>query len=193
MERDLIDFLSKYTVLSEEDIQIIKDQYLIKEYKKNTILLSEGQIAKECYLVLKGCVRSYYLIGGEEKTTAFYTENQPVTPVSYTKETPSEYYISCLEDCVLSIGNPEKTARFLAEFPKFAPLIATISNQIMADNQIVFDDFRNLPPEKRYLNLLEKRPDLINRVPQYHLASYLGIKPQSLSRIRKRINDFRRS
>ena len=83
MERDLIDFLSKYTVLSEEDIQIIKDQNLIKEYKKNTILLSEGQVSKECYLVLKGCLRSFYLIDGEEKTTAFYTENQPVTPVSY--------------------------------------------------------------------------------------------------------------
>lgn len=193
MDTTLIDFLSKYIVLSEEEVQIIKKHNLIKEYKKNTILLSEGQVSKECYLVLKGCVRSYYLLDGEEKTNAFYTENEPITPISYTKKSPSEYYLSCLEDCILSIGTPEKTNHFLNEFPKFASLIATISNELLADNQVLFDDFKNLPPEKRYLKLLEKRPDLIKRVPQYHLASYLGIKPQSLSRIRKRISDFSRS
>lgn len=188
METDLVDFLSRYIDLSEEEVQIIRKHNLIKEFKKNTILLKEGQVSAECYMVLKGCLRSYYLVDGEEKTTEFFVENQPVTPVSYIKKTPSEYYLSCLEDCVLSIGSPEKTSLFLNEFPKFASLIGTISNDLLADSQMLFDDFRNLPPEKRYLRLLEKRPDLINRVPQYHLASYLGIKPQSLSRIRKRIS-----
>lgn len=188
METDLIEFLSRYIVLSEEEVQVIKKLNLIKEFKKNTILLKEGQVSTECYFVLKGCVRSYYLLEGEEKTTEFFVENQPVTPVSYIKNIPSEYYLTCLEDCILSIGSSKKTDQFLNELPKFASLIGTISNDLLANNQMQFDDFRNLPPEKRYLKLLEKRPDLINRVPQYHLASYLGIKPQSLSRIRKRIS-----
>ncbi|AHM62623.1 putative transcriptional regulator, Crp/Fnr family protein [Flammeovirgaceae bacterium 311] len=188
METSLIDFLSQYILLSEEEVQIIKKHNLIQEFKKNTILLKEGQVSTECYLVLKGCIRSYYLLDGEEKTTEFFIENQPVTPVSYIKKIPSEYYLSCMEDCILSIGSPEKTHHFLNEFPKFASLIGTISNDLLANHQMLFDDFKNLPPEKRYLKLIDTRPDLVNRVPQYYLASYLGIKPQSLSRIRKRIS-----
>lgn len=188
MENSLVKFLSQYVTLSEEEVQIIKSHNLIKEYKKHSVLLKEEQLASECYFVLKGCVRSYYLLDGEEKTTAFFTENQAITPVSYIKQVPSSYYLSCLEDCILSIGTPEKTDHFLSKFPKFASLMAKISNELLADNQELFDNFKNLPPEKRYLQLLEKRPDLIERVPQYHLASFLGIKPQSLSRIRKRIS-----
>jgi len=193
MEKELVKFLSKYITLSEEEIQIIRENNLIREFKKGTILLTEGQVSNVCYLVLKGCVRSYYIVDGEEKTTEFYTENQPITPVSYTEKTPSEYYLSCLEDCFLSIGTQEKTTRFMKEFPKFAILVGIISNELLAKNQVSFDDFKNLSPEKRYLKLLEKRPDLINRVPQYYLASYLGIKPQSLSRIRKRVVDKKNS
>ena len=82
---------------------------MIRTYKKGAILLSEGEIAGECYFILKGCVRGYYQVDEEEKTTEIYTEGHPITPISYTQKTPSEYYIACLEDCVISIGSPEKS------------------------------------------------------------------------------------
>lgn len=187
MENDLIKFLSKYGSFTEEEVRIIQDQKIIREYGKDTILLREGQLAKECFLVLKGCARSYYLFDGEERTTEFYTEYEPVIPVSYTKNEHSEYFISCMEDCIVSVGSKESTEKFLKDWPKFAPLFAKISNDILANNQISFDTYKNLPPEKRYQKLLELKPGLVQRVPQYYLASYLGIKPQSLSRIRKRL------
>jgi CRP-like cAMP-binding protein len=187
MENDLLKFLSKYGTFTEEEIRIIQDQKIIREYRKDSILLREGQIAKECFLVLKGCVRNYYLLDGEERTTDFFTEYEPVIPVSYTKNEPSEYFITCMEDCILSVGSTESTEKFLTDWPKFAPLFAKISNDILANNQISFDSYKNLSPEKRYQKLLELKPGLIQRVPQYYLASYLGIKPQSLSRIRKRL------
>jgi len=62
-----------------------------------------------------------------------------------------------------------------------------LSEEILAGQQLNFDEFKTSSPEQRYLNLQQKRPDLIQRVPQHQLASFLGIKPQSLSRLRARI------
>ncbi|MET0946427.1 MAG: Crp/Fnr family transcriptional regulator [Flavobacterium sp.] len=187
MQNKIIKFITDYIPLSEEEITILNEQNLIISYKKNSILLSQGELAKANYFVLKGCVRSYYLIDGEEKTTEFYTENQGVIPVSYVNKQPSEYYLSCLEDCILALGTPERDKALIEKIPKLKSLIMQMNNEMMAQNQISFDNFKNLSPELRYLKFMETRPDLINRVPQYHLATYLGITPESLSRIRKRI------
>ena len=187
MSKDLIQFLSKYATFTDEEIQIIKDQSNIQEYPKGTILLREGQAASNTYLVLKGCIRSYYLKGGEEKNTEFFIENDLIIPVGYVKNTPSEYFIECLEDCILSIGSNERTEQIMKSYPRFAPLCRKINENVMASRQIAWDKFRNLTPEEHYLEIKKQKPALLARVPQYHLASYLGIKPQSLSRIRKRL------
>lgn len=187
MNHLLIKYFSQYVTLSKEDIKIIEDNALIKKYVKGTVLLREGSYAKESYLVLKGCVRSYYLINGEEKNTAFYFEYDPFVPVSYIKNQPSEYYIECLEDCVLSIGRSERTEKFLATYPHFIPLYRKISDEFSTNQLVSAHKYRNLSPEEHYLEIRKLNPDLVERIPQYHLASYLGIKPQSLSRIRKRL------
>ncbi|OJJ17021.1 cyclic nucleotide-binding protein [marine bacterium AO1-C] len=186
-ENFLVNYLSQYMTLSEEEVQIIKNENIIRQYKKNEVLLKEGQIAKECFLVLKGCVKRYYLEDGEEKIMEFYTENDPIAPVSYINQAPSEYYLSCIESCIISTGTAEKTQEFLQRFPRFVPIFIKIGESLSTEKQVAFDDFKNLSPEVRYQKLLETRPDLVNRVPQYMIASYLGIKPESLSRIRKRI------
>jgi len=182
----LVDYFSQYISLSKEEVAIIKSHDIIKEYKKNDILLKQGQVAKECFLVLKGCVKRYYLEDGEEKIMEFYTENDPISPVSYTTKEPSEYYISCIEPSIISSGNEERTQLFLQEFPRFIPIFIQIGDALSAKKQIAVDAYKNLSAEERYYQLLEQRPDLINRVPQYMIASYLGIQPESLSRIRKR-------
>ena len=73
------------------------------------------------------------------------------------------------------------------KFPKFETLCRILSEDLLAKQQFDFDEFKTSSPEQRYLNLLERRPDLIQRVPQHQLASFLGIKPQSLSRLKSRI------
>ncbi len=186
-ENLLVDYFSQYMELSKDKVEIIKNEDIIGEYKKNDILLREGQVAKECFLVLKGCVKRYYLDDGEEKIMEFYTENDPITPVSYTTQEPSEYYLSCIEPSLISSGNEERTQRFIQNFPEFVPIFIKIGDSLAAKKQVTFDVFKSSSPEIRYQKLLESRPDLINRVPQYMIASYLGIKPESLSRIRKRL------
>ena len=73
------------------------------------------------------------------------------------------------------------------KYPKFETLCRVLSEELLTKQQINFDEFRTSSPEERYLDLTKKRPDLVQRVPQNQLASYLGIKPQSLSRLKARI------
>lgn len=186
-ENLLVDYFSQYMELSEEEVQLILNEDIIRKYNKHDFLLKEGQIAKECFWVLKGCVKRYYLEDGEEKIMEFYSENDPIAPVSYTNQEPSKYFLSCVEPCIISTGTEERTQRFLQKFPRFVPIFVKIGDSLSAKKQVSFDNFKNSSPEERYQKLQAAQPDLINRVPQYMIASYLGIKPESLSRIRKRL------
>ena len=124
---------------------------------------------------------------GEEKTTAFYTEMEALTPPCVVSKTPSEYYISCTEDTILSVSNVDMEEEVNRKFPKFDIMCRVLSEELLAKQRIDFDEFKTSSPEQRYLNLLQNRPDLIQRVPQHQLASFLGMKPQSLSRLRARV------
>lgn len=187
MQDIIFDFISKYITLSEDEEKEFILLNTFKSFKKGTILLKEGECSNECYFVLKGCVRIFYLMEGEEKTTEFYTELEGINPHCAVDKKPSSYYIECVEDCILTVGNPEMEAIMFEKFPKFEILFRKLSEELSVKQQINFDEFKISSPEKRYLNLLKNRPDLIQRVPQQQLASFLGITPQSLSRLRARI------
>lgn len=187
MKNILFDFISKYVTLTEEEQNAIVSLDIFHSVKKGTTLLKEGQLSRDSYFVLKGCIRVYYVFDGREITTAFYTEMDALTPPCVISKTPSEYYISCSEDTILTITNPDIVVEVNNKFPKFEIMCRLLSEELLAKQQIDFDEFKTSSPEKRYLNLLEKRPDLVQRVPQHQLASYLGIKPESLSRLRARI------
>lgn len=187
MEKILFDYLDKYIVLSEEEKKAILDLDVFKTFTKGTILLKEGQLSDESYFVLKGCIRTYYIVEGEEKTTTFYTEGENLSPHCLINQQPSEYYVACVEDSLLLVATAAMEQPMFEKFPRFEALCRTLSEELIAKNQASFDDFKILNPEQRYLKLMETRPDLLQRVPQYQLASYLGITPQSLSRMRQRL------
>lgn len=187
MEQELIKCLSKYVEITDELETALNESAFIKRFGKGTVLLKEGEPSNECYFILKGCIRSYRYKNGEERTTEIYTEEQAVTLSCYGKNTPSEYYLECIENTIASVGTPELESEMFQKYPQLASLGKVISDVIMTQNQDAFAEFKMASPEERYLNLLKNRPGLIQRVPQHHLASYLGMKPESLSRIRKRI------
>jgi len=186
-ESKLFDFIAKYITLTDEEKQLLIDLDIFKTFKKGDVLLKEGQMSDKNYFVLKGCLRTYYIIDGEEKTTAFYTEMEGISPHCVIDKKPSEYFISCVEDCILVVSDTKMEATGFEQFPKFESLCRIMSEQLLAKNQMQFDDFKTSTPEQRYLNLLKTRPDLLQRAPQHQLASFLGITPQSLSRLRARI------
>lgn len=187
-EQEIINYISQFMPLSEAEAAEVAKSIKFKAFKKGTVLLKEGQVAKLCYFVLKGCIRQYYLVDGEEKTTNFFTEGQPVTPYEGTfKKVPSKFYLSCVEDVIVSVGTPEDEALFFEKFPHLEPARSMAIEEELGKSMDKFSSYILNGPEERYLNLLKNRPELLDRVPQYQLASYLGVTPESLSRIRKRI------
>lgn len=187
MHQQLFDFMSRYVTLTREEEQAIVELDIFKTVKKGTVLLEEGQKSQKGYFVLKGCIRVYYVIEGEEKTTAFYTELQGLTPSCVPSGQASEYFVATTEDCILLIADSSMETEMFARFPKFETLCRILSEELLMQQQMDFNDYKTSSPEQRYLALMEKRPDLIQRVPQHQLASYLGVKPQSLSRLKARI------
>lgn len=101
----LIDFLSKFPSLTDEKVLELAELIPVIAPKKGTVLLKEGQVPKGCYFVLQGLVRQYQYIDGVERTTEFYTEqNGAVSSAHYTDQTPSSFYLECMEDCLLISG-----------------------------------------------------------------------------------------
>ena len=92
-----------------------------------------------------------------------------------------------MEDSILSVSTPNIEADVFAKFPRFETLCRIISEVELVKSQASLDHFKNSSPVQRYKNLLATRPDLIQRVPQHQLASFLGITPQSLSRLKTRL------
>lgn len=183
-----IEYFTRYMPLSEEEEQAIRESTVIESFKKGTVLLREGQVSRECYFILKGCMRKYHEVEGEEKTSNFYTEEQWVISLnSFMNETPADHYFSCIEDTTVVIGKAEPANELYQRFPKFETISRTIVEQDFADQQKMMSTYVTDTPEQRYLNLMNNRPELLQRVPQYQLASFIGVKPESLSRIRKRI------
>ncbi|MFT7232364.1 MAG: CRP-like cAMP-binding protein [Cyclobacteriaceae bacterium] len=187
MENILFDYLSKYILLTADEKKAIVDLDIFKQYKKGMLLLKEGQLSDYGYFVIKGCIRDYYIVDGVEKTTAFYTEAESIEPLCKTNKKQSEYYVSCVEDSILLVANSAMEKVMFQKFPRFETLCRVLSEELLAKSKTDFDDFRKSSPEQRYLRFLESRPDLFQRVPQYQIASFLGITAQSLSRMRNRI------
>jgi len=174
--------------LSEEERTFISKLQKKITYAKGEVILSEGQITNKSFHVVTGCVRKYYLKDGEEKTTDFFTEQDSIsTKPSGLSQVKSKYYLECVEETVLTAVTSEQEALLYSKFPRFQSMCRVTTEKLLEEYQDKFSKFISSSPEERYLNLLETRPDLLNRVPQYQLASYLGIKPESLSRIRKRL------
>ena len=186
MEQELFTFIEQYIDLTAAERQAIVELDLFRTYPKGTLLVKAGDRARESYFVIKGLVRAYYIMDGEECTTSFYSEGEAFEPIFKADQT-AEHYFVCLEACVLSVATPDIEQDVMSRFPRFESVCRKFSEELLAKKQLAFDQFKHATPAQRYLNLLKSRPDLIQRVPQHQIASYLGITPESLSRIRKRL------
>jgi len=188
MSTELVSFLSRYITISEELANVFLNSSFVKKFPKGTVLLREGDVALKSYFILKGCIRNYVLKDGDDKTINFFIEEEAIIPIGYGKNLRSEHFLECLEDTVAVVGTPDEEERILAEYPELKSVCLAMSEIMAAKLQESLARYRTSTPEERYRDLAEKRPDLLQRIPQYQIASYLGVKPESLSRIRKRLS-----
>lgn len=188
MHNKLLKYFSRIMPLSEEEADAIAATMTILHYKKGTVLLKEGQVSTEAYFVLEGCVRQYYIVDGEERTNNFFTEEQWVLSInSFTQRIPATHFLACCIDSALVVGNREKEEDLYRNFPRLETVSRKVMEKVFAEQQEIMASYTTDTPEQRYLKLLQSRPDLFQKIPQYQIASYIGVKPESLSRIRKRI------
>ena len=190
MKNILVQLMSNFIELNEEESQSIEEAFPIMSFEKGHELLKTGQVSKDAYLVIEGCIRKHAIdANGEEFTSGFFTEFQSAVNLdSIANRSPSKYFLTCTEKTTVAIINADKETALYKKHPRFGEVCRVEMEKMMGqaqENQLIF---MRSSPEERYLSLLKVRPDLINRVPQYQLASYLDIKPETLSRIRKRIS-----
>ncbi|MFK7692326.1 Crp/Fnr family transcriptional regulator [Paenibacillus sp. HJGM_3] len=189
MKDILYKYMSRWTSLNEEDQQAIVDEIRIEEYKKGTVLFKQGDAPTKCYFILKGCVRQYSIDeDGREVTSNFYTEEQAIAIFNHHKpDKSSDYTFTCIEDSEMVVGDLDTEKDMYNKHPQLESMTRRMIEENFSEVQEEFAAFIASSPEERFRTLLMKRPSLIDRVPQHQLASYLGITPESLSRIKKRI------
>lgn len=189
MKSILFKYMSKFTSLNEEQQQTIANEIKIDELKKGTILIRQGDVPTKCYFVLSGCIRQYSVDeNGKEVTSNFYTEEQAIAVFNNHKlDKSSDYTFLCLEDSILVVGDLAIEQKMYTKNTQLEVMTRKMIEENFANVQDEFATFIASTPEERFKTLLIKRPQLIDRVPQHQLASYLGITPESLSRIKKRL------
>lgn len=188
MNHILVELLSQLTPLSENEKRDIERSFPIETYDKGTFLIREGQISSNAYHVIQGYIREYELVDGDEKTTAFYSEGQSAINFnSISGRAPSTINFVCGEQTTVAVFSAEKEEELYKKHPRFETFCRKGMEEMMGDKQNQLIELITLKPEKRYEKLQRERPKLLNRVPQYQIASYLGITPEALSRMRSRI------
>lgn len=188
MSIELKNFLSKFKELKQEDAEELAQLLQTKTLKRGTVLVEQGGVCNLCFFVLKGCLRQYIIEDGIDKTTGIYTEEQAINYWNeVNQQTPADSFLVAVEDCVVLVGNPEKDATFYSRFPALVNITRKMIESDLFKAKQDLSTFITSSPEQRYLHLLSTRPEIMQRVPQHIIASYLGITPESLSRIRKRI------
>jgi len=190
MINSLLNSIQNLVTLSLSEVGTVKSLFKEKSYKKGDFFLEEGRICKHVGFVAKGLMRFYINHDGEEKTYGFSKENDYVCNYeSFLPQKPSTKIIQALEDSllfVISYDDLQILYTSVSEGERFGRIaIEAVFIQMLKD----LSSFYTETPQLRYERLLKNHPDLQQRISQYHIASFVGVKPQSLSRIRKRISN----
>lgn len=180
-------FETIYPLSNELRVDIIKNSEILKVPKK-TKLLNSGEKSNAIYFLISGTARIYYLDKqGKESNTWFLFENELLISVySFYTGNPSFENIEALDDCKLISVKRDRLDYLYNKFLEFNFLGRKLTEHYYMRNEIQANELRMLSAKERYERLLERNPSLFQRVSLSHIASYLGISRETLSRIRKR-------
>jgi len=187
MNKGLKDFITNYVDLTEDEMQDLIGRFKSKTLKKNEYLLREGETCKDLAFVQNGCLRLYYIKEDIEVSVWFtFPHSSAIEIYSFISEKPSNYFIQAIEDSeVLYLPKIEINKLYQSQ-PKMQEMMRNYWEDVVLNLIDRFTALQKDSAEKRYLDLLSK-PAYLENIPQKYLASFIGVTPTSLSRIRKQI------
>ncbi len=183
--------LEKFVTFTEAEWEIFASYIKFVTLKKRAHFAREGKVCDQIAFILDGSVRYYYIKDGEEITSYFSFEHEFTSSYnSFLTRQPANNYIQALEDTQLLTLDYEDVQKMYAD-PILAYKMERFGRLIAEFYLICYDErvtsFVTQSPEERYLKLLENGREILQRIPQHYIATFLGITPVSLSRIRRRM------
>jgi CRP/FNR family transcriptional regulator, anaerobic regulatory protein len=188
MTAQIVQSIKSFVPLNQLEENAFLEILKIKTFKKKEFLLQEGKICNKISFINSGCMRAFYNVEGIENTVQFFFADSWYTDYeSFLTGKPATENMQALEQCEIVQFSRDDIYKLYETHPVFNSV-----GRVMAENAFMSLSklnkmLTNEEPEQRYLNLFKNRPEIVEKIPQHYIASYLGIKPESLSRIRKRI------
>jgi CRP-like cAMP-binding protein len=178
---------SRHISLTDTEFETVIQHFTVRKYRKKQYVLQEGDISRHTYYVVKGCLRSFEVDDtGKEHIIQFSIEDWWCGDLtSGANQTPSELNIECLDNCELLLIDNVQLEKLYIEIPKMERFFRVIMQNALMVTQRRLLAVMSKTALERYLEFTERYPQFMERIPNHHIASYLGIAPETLSRLRK--------
>lgn len=173
--------------ISKELQNTLRQLGKLKEFSKKSTLLAEGEISRQAYFIESGSIRLWYNNDGEDISVKFFLPGDLCASLeSLHHEEPSRYELETLTPCVVHVIDKAAIDSKANHSPHLKEYLTSVMVHCMSNYKDLFVDRIAQSPEQRYKSLVDQDPELLDHVPLHYVASYLGITPVLLSRIRKR-------
>lgn len=180
-------FFEQYGKISKEGSAQLSSKLKANSVKKGELLLTYGQVCKEIFFITKGCLRLYYISDGVEITVWFsFEDNSAIELSSFLSGNPTEYFIEAIEDTEYLSLDKTELLNLYVHFPEMEGIVRSFWEDVILNLLQRFMALQKDTADKRYLNLINKS-NYLQRIPQKYLASYIGVTPSSLSRIKRNL------
>jgi CRP/FNR family transcriptional regulator len=188
MHINIIQHIQKFVGLSESEVEVFNKYVETHQIKKKEFINQQCSVCKQMYFVEKGCLRMYFINKkGVEQITQFALDGWWLSDYqSFMNKTPSDYYIQTIEEStIVSIDN-QNLDKLLIELPQLERYFRIIMQKAVAGAQHRSKLLYEMSKEEFYFHFSTSFPEFMLRVPQYMIASYLGLTPEYLSELRKK-------
>ena len=187
MVQELKNFISKYVTLEPEDLNAIAGKFKKRTVVKNEYLLRPGAVCSDLVFVESGCLRLYYILDEIDVSVWFSFENSSAIEIySFISEKPSNYFLQAIEGSTIWYLSKTELNKVYAKHPQMQEMMRNFWEDVVLNLIERFTALQRDSAEQRYLDLLAK-PTYMQNIPQKYLASFIGVTPSSLSRIRKNL------
>ena len=181
-------YCNTFVTLNDKELCLLDKYFELKKIKKKDFLLQDGKVCNFIGFIAKGTIRHFHIKEGIEKTCDISFENSWVTDFqSFTHNTSCIMNLQAMDDTTVFIIQKENLYKLYSECSKYETFGRLMAENVAQRATEIAMSLSSDKPEERFQNLIKKQPDLFQRIPQKYIANFLGISPESLSRIRGRI------